>query len=387
MSRYHSYLNSAVSILNSYKGQEPFAIFLKKFFSANKKFGSKDRKFISHLCYCFFRNGKAFSTFAVEEKVLIGLFLNSNVQNDLLAFHKSEWNAKVELALTDKLALIDSNSLLQNIFPWIEECSAGLNEDLFINSFLIQPDLFIRIRKGKEKEVKIKLKNAGIDFRTLNNTCVVLLNTTKIDSLFEIDKEVVIQDHSSQRIAEFLPLNIDGTIKNVWDCCAASGGKSILANDVLGDIQLTVTDVREHILFNLIKRFSAAGIKNYKSFVADLSKSQKETSENYDLIIADVPCTGSGTWSRTPEQLYYFDTKKIGEYAALQRKISGNVIQQLKPGGYFLYITCSVFKIENEASVNAIIESAGLKLIKMELIKGYELKADTMFAALLQKPL
>jgi 16S rRNA (cytosine967-C5)-methyltransferase len=59
----------------------------------------------------------------------------------------------------------------------------------------------------------------------------------------------------------------------------------------------------------------------------------------------------------------------------------------LEPGGYLLYITCSVFKKENEEAVNFVKEKFHLQLVKMELQKGYDKKADTMFAALLQKPL
>jgi 16S rRNA (cytosine967-C5)-methyltransferase len=110
-------------------------------------------------------------------------------------------------------------------------------------------------------------------------------------------------------------------------------------------------------------------------------------NSQYSIIIADVPCTGSGTWSRTPEQLYYFDENKIEEYAALQKKILSNVIPHLDPGGYLLYITCSVFKKENEGAVNYIKQEFNLELVKMELIKGYEEKADSMFAALLRKSL
>ena len=72
------------------------------------------------------------------------------------------------------------------------------------------------------------------------------------------------------------------------------------------------------------------------------------------MIIADVPCTGSGTWGRTPEQLYYFEDRKIEEYASLQKQIVTNVISHLAPGGYFLYITCSVFKKENEEAIDFI---------------------------------
>ena len=57
-------------------------------------------------------------------------------------------------------------------------------------------------------------------------------------------------------------------------------------------------------------------------------------------------------------------------------------MQNLKPGGWLLYITCSVFRKENEDAITFIKDKFEIKLIKMELLKGYEIEADTMFAAL-----
>ncbi|HWR33416.1 MAG TPA: hypothetical protein VN451_07820, partial [Chitinophagaceae bacterium] len=163
---------------------------------------------------------------------------------------------------------------------------------------------------------------------------------------------------------------------------------SILAYDINPGINLTVSDVRESILNNLRKRFHVAGIKKYTAFTTDLSSSLFQVQHPlFDTIICDAPCSGSGTWNRTPEQLHFFNPQKINEYAALQRKIVSNAVQQLKPGGHLLYITCSVFKKENEEVFNYLKEKFHLQLVKMELLKGYDLKADTMFAALLQNPL
>ena len=100
------------------------------------------------------------------------------------------------------------------------------------------------------------------------------------------------------------------------------------------------------------------------------------------MIIADVPCSGSGTWARTPEQLYFFKEDKIEYYNKLQKNILSGVIPFMKPGGSLLYITCSVFSKENEEVVNYIVENHKLKLVKMELITGYKEKADTLFVAL-----
>ena len=105
----------------------------------------------------------------------------------------------------------------------------------------------------------------------------------------------------------------------------------------------------------------------------------------FDVIIDDVPCTGSGTWGRNPEQLFYFDEARIGEYALLQRSIISNAVPHLKQGGALVYITCSVFKQENEENVAFIEQELGLKHVRSGSIPGYELKADSMFAAVFKK--
>jgi 16S rRNA (cytosine967-C5)-methyltransferase len=371
MSRFYSYLNSAKRILESYHGEEPFSAAVKKFFSANKKIGSKDRKYISQLCYSWFRLGKALKDIPVEERILIAYSLCTPAPDELLKelvpFH---------------LPSVD----VRAIFPWQEQLSEGIDHEKFAASFLVQPDLFIRIRPGHEKTVVTKLENARIKFKSCSASCIALPNSSKIESVIEVNKEVVIQDYNSQQIASFFS-NIEHRTSNIklsaWDCCAASGGKSLLLYDNIPAIDLTVSDIRESIMVNLKKRFKEAGISKYKSFVADLT-SNFTAQPVYDLIIADVPCTGSGTWSRTPEQLFYFTEEKINEYATRQKKILSNIIPALKPGAFLLYITCSVFRKENEDAV-AFMQEHGLELVKKKLLAGYDQKADTLFAALLQR--
>jgi 16S rRNA (cytosine967-C5)-methyltransferase len=118
--------------------------------------------------------------------------------------------------------------------------------------------------------------------------------------------------------------------------------------------------------------------------VGDAASSPPPQHQTYDLIICDAPCSGSGTWSRTPEGMHYFSAEKIGTYAQLQKNIVRNVSRFLKPRGLLLYITCSVFKQENEDVIAFCSDLKNMAFLKSAYYKGYDKKADTLFAALFQ---
>jgi 16S rRNA (cytosine967-C5)-methyltransferase len=382
--KHYSHLHTAATVLTQYKGLQPFGLFLKEFFRADKKYGSKDRKRITGLCYNYFRLGKLAADAALEDRLLLGLFVCAAEPDELLQAIRPEWNQQVTLTPEEKLALAGYAFSPAALFPATDMLEAAIDANAFSLSHFQQPDLFLRLRPGSEQKVKAKLHETAVPFRTITESCLALPNASKLDDVLVINKEAVIQDKSSQRVAEFLQFPDGFSLQHVWDCCAASGGKSMLVYDQYPQIQLVVSDVRENILINLSKRFREAGISRYKGFVADLSR-VVNPGRSFDLIIADVPCTGSGTWGRTPEQLLFFKEEKIKEYANRQRQIALHTWQHLRPGGYFLYITCSVYRQENTEAVAFIQKETGLKLIRSSMLEGYADKADTLFAALFQK--
>lgn len=387
MSHFYSHITSAIKIIETYNGDGPFAYHLKKHFAANKKYGSKDRKSISSLCYNYFRAGHAFKNDSQEDKILKSVFLCEKESNLMLQNLRPLLNDKINLPLADKLDFLEIAST--DIFQYTDHLSEEVKESSFFESFLKQPFLFLRIRGNKKEAVLSKLSAAGIEFNLKGKDCLEIRNSTPIEKVIRLNKEAVVQDASSQKVFNYLENLPAETLPEkifAWDCCAASGGKSILLIDKFKkNIQLTVSDVRENILFNCTRRLQEAGINIYKKFIADLTNPAKPSEqEKYQVIICDAPCSGSGTWARTPEQLSFFTEAKINDYAALQKKIVTNVSTQLSDGGLLFYITCSVFKKENESVVSFISESS-LKLLKMEYIKGYNENADTMFVAVFTK--
>lgn len=386
----HRYLDYAGSLLESYDGKEPFHLYLKKYFSLHKKHGSKDRKIISSLCYDYFRLGFAVSPeIKTTEKLLLATFLVEQNPSKILEELKPAWNEMIRENALAKISSVKNTFDPLKIFPFNDELSDEINHRLFNLSFLIQPKLFIRIRPGKERVVIEKLKKSDILFEKISDSCLSFSNNEKISSLLKIDDEAIIQDYNSQQTLIILKNELSNSEAklSIWDCCAASGGKAILAYDLFKNIRLTVSDTRKNILQNLHLRFHRAGIVNYTSFIADLSVSGtlKKNANSFDVIIADVPCSGSGTWARTPEQVSFFEQKEIKKYANLQQKIVVNALQDLKENGYLLYITCSVFKKENEENVDFFVENLALHLIESQYLKGYEMQADTLFVALFRK--
>jgi 16S rRNA (cytosine967-C5)-methyltransferase len=286
------------------------------------------------------------------------------------------------------LALVDPlNS--SDIFPWTDLLSTGIDQEAFALSHLQQPYLFLRVRPGQMTLMQQALQAAGIPPLMVSTDQLALPNGAAVDKMLALNKVAVVQDYNSAMVgrrvfgffeaANFAP-------KNLWDCCAASGGKSLMFHDVYPRMAITASDVRPAILKNLTQRFALAGIDRYQYFVADLqTQPYRKSGPLYDFIVADVPCTGSGTWARTPEQLYNFEVATVAQFAQKQLAITTRAAQQLAAGGFLVYITCSVFRPENEDVVAKLSAGTGLQCVHQELLLGVDKKADSMFFAILRK--
>ncbi|NQX42837.1 16S rRNA (cytosine967-C5)-methyltransferase [Pedobacter steynii] len=374
-------------IFKNYDGLLPLHRFLFIYFKQNKKMGSSDRRWSSRYIYSFFRLGKALIKEQQVVRLAVADFLCNTTPSLVVETHLPALAAQMEQPVKTKLELVQqafADFKLADVFSFHQNLSAAVEKEDFFVSFFTQPDLFLRITTGHLKPLLEALKEHEVPVQELSETTLVLPNGTKLENVFPNQKFYQVQDLSSQKTGMFFEPK---TWDYWWDCCAASGGKSLLLHDLEPSVQLLVSDVRENSLNNLDDRFHEAGIKKYQKKVLDLLQNNDPDLHHYEFdgIILDAPCSGSGTWGRTPEMLYFFDEHKISHYTRLQKAIATNVVKYLKPGKPLIYITCSVFKQENEEVVGYLEENLSLKLEKMEVIKGYQDKADTMFVARLIK--
>jgi len=360
MKHFHTRVAQLSELLSSYKYPLPFSEHLKQYFRLHKNAGSKDRRDIRALSYAFFRIANA----------------QENKDFDNLAFMAGEF-IECEGNIPDFINETEEFHI-ENIFPFNEYKSHIFNDPDFQLSFLKQPYVWIRIKPGKEAEVLKDLKAANISFNTYSQYTLSFENDLNLTELQSFKNGFFrIQDLSSQIVSNYYGAANGETW---WDCCAGAGGKSLALLEDNPGIKLYASDIRESILNNLYDRHTNAGNKSINIFAADVSQPiLNQNLPEFDGIIVDAPCSGSGTWARNPENLYYFDPETIKSYQSRQLAILSNVVPFLKTGKPLIYITCSVFKAENEEVIESFVKEHDVETEEQKYLEGYEHGAENMF--------
>ncbi|MEM9370759.1 MAG: RsmB/NOP family class I SAM-dependent RNA methyltransferase, partial [Pseudomonadota bacterium] len=164
-----------------------------------------------------------------------------------------------------------------------------------------------------------------------------------------LDGLVEIQDASSQAAAAFAAARAG---ERVLDLCAGGGGKALaLAADLENRGRLFVHDVSAERLAQLPDRAERAG--------ADVelvgTKELTGLKRSLDLVFVDAPCSGSGTWRRSPEAKWAFTPDRLVELIGLQNELLETGLRLIRPGGRLVYVTCSLIAEENAARVNRLL--------------------------------
>ena len=147
-------LRYAVRILDMYSGDIPLQGWLKNFFRENPQMGSRDRRQVTEMVYCYYRMGHSLKNISKRERIITGLFLTNIKKSRSWNSSSPEWYELVERPVEEKLEIVRMKfpdfDLLE-IFPWKNLLSAGIDHRAYCLSFLEKPRLFIRVRPGKEK--------------------------------------------------------------------------------------------------------------------------------------------------------------------------------------------------------------------------------------------
>ena len=153
----------------------------------------------------------------------------------------------------------------------------------------------------------------------------------------------------------------------VLDLCAAPGGKALHAADLIGESgSVLACDLSEKKVRLLAENVARCGFANVRTRQADALVFVPEYESAFDLVIADLPCSGLGVMGRKPEIRFRVGGDEIRSLAALQRRILRNAVRYVRPGGRLLYSTCTVTKEENQDNAVWLREEMGLAPVGIE---------------------
>lgn len=175
------------------------------------------------------------------------------------------------------------------------------------------------------------------------------------------DGWIEVQDEGSQLVSLLADAR-PGMI--VVDLCAGAGGKSLAMAASMGDRgrlmgHLHALDVSKYRLDRLLPRARRAGATGIRRRVISAGRDEwvDEHAGHADRVLVDVPCTGTGSWRRNPNDRWRFSPEDLDGILEMQRQIMVRGASLVKPGGRLIYVTCSLLQEENEQQVDWFMQN------------------------------
>ncbi|WP_026660739.1 16S rRNA (cytosine(967)-C(5))-methyltransferase RsmB [Butyrivibrio sp. AC2005] len=227
-----------------------------------------------------------------------------------------------------------------------------------------------RFTADELRPILAKMKNANnghIEMRpsSLLQYAMDLYHTDNIRYLpgFE-EGAFMVQDISSMLVTEIAALRKGDT---VIDVCAAPGGKSLHAADVLKDTGKVISrDISENKCILIRENVERMGYKNVVVEDYDAEKHDKSLEGKADVLYCDLPCSGLGVIGRKPDIKMNTDMTAVLELQKTQRNILSSVWNYVKPGGTLIYSTCTLTTQENEDNYRWILENLPFFAVDIE---------------------
>ena len=240
--------------------------------------------------------------------------------------------------------------------------------------------LRVNLRRATVTEARARLDGEGIATapHPLSDTALeVLENARKLQgSAAYRDGLVELQDAASQAITDLLPVS-EGM--KVLDYCAGGGGKT-LAMAGRAEARFFAHDAAPQRMRDLPERARRAGVR-----VRLLDSRAVEAEAPFDLVLCDVPCSGSGAWRRSPEGKWRFSPEELDRLTAIQAQILDRAAGLVAPGGALAYATCSLLDEENADQVSAFLDRrAGFSLRRSRRLTPLD-GGDGFYVALLER--
>ncbi len=334
------------------QSSSPVREIISSFFKAHHEIGSKSRRQISEVIFYALRHWAHLN------------FLSSNI---------SDWITYLETQIPEK----------SDMPPWVRlECPEFLWGKIppdELNCFFHPADVILRA-VGNRDEIIFKLKTQGIECEKthLSPWGIRLFKRLDLNTLDLYKSGMLeVQDEGSQLLCYYLPIKPN---MKVCDYCAGAGGKSLAIAQMMQNTgQIVAHDISWTSLTELNRRSQRSGIHIIQTTTAPIN-------QEFDLVVADVPCSGTGTWRRFPDQKWHLTQNILDKKKQIQSSILNQCTAITKKGGFLCYMTCSLLAEENEDQIKLFLsENKEFELIEQKHLSPQTTNTDGFYFALLKK--
>lgn len=253
------------------------------------------------------------------------------------------------------------------------------------------PSTVIRVNRMRadREDVIERLTELGIEAEASaeSENAVIASGSGIVSSELYREGKISVQSLSSMLAIEALKLK-PGC--NILDMCAAPGGKSAYAAELMGNTgSVTSCDIYEHRLRLIEKTMERLGIDIVMTAASDGTVFNGKWEGKYDYVIADVPCSGLGVMAGKPEISFSSDQETYGNLIRIQTAILENALRYVKSGGKVEYSTCTLNKNENEKVVEKVLsaETGSLaRVLEMRTLMPYNDKVGFFYCIMEKTP-
>ena len=353
-------------------------------FRRNPKWGKRDRNFVAETSFEVTRWRRSLGFLAGDESIEA----LCAVQWMRGGLEVPEWWPSHPDEVTAREAELSSQprAIRESIPDWLDELGErelGEPWDKEVAALNRRAPVFLRVNRLRieVREAMQWLGSHGIEASLVPNApdALMLPAGKTLPKPLAAEGLVEIQDAGSQRIAPLLDVEPG---MRVIDACAGAGGKALhLAALMQSKGEIVAMDISTAKLSELRRRAARAGTRIIRT-----ETWREDTLKRYagwaDRVLIDAPCSGLGTLRRQPDLKWRLTAPSLEKTKRLQRRMLDHYPELLRPGGKFVYATCSVLPSENGGQLRNLVERDSRRAIEEELsVSPAETGWDGFFAA------
>ena len=374
---------------------------VEKALKRDKRWGSRDRKFVAETIYDIVRWKRLYAEIANVKEPFSrpNIWRLFSVWCVLKGIQLPDWN-QIEPTPTRRIKgkfdeLLKTRKFKESIPDWIDEAGVEeLGEEIWskeITALNKQAEVILRTNTLNitKEALQKQLVSENIHTEFIPNYPDALklkerANVFKTEAFKKGYFEV--QDASSQLVAHYLDI---APGMKVVDTCAGAGGKTLhIASLLKNKGQIIAMDIYESKLKKLKVRARRNKVHNIDTRVIDSTKPIKKLHGKADRVLIDAPCSGIGVLRRNPDSKWKLQPEFLDSIRTVQQDILQQYSKMVKSGGKMVYATCSVFPSENQLQVEKFLASEAGKdftFIKDHKVLSHESGFDGFYMALLEK--